>query len=147
MIWIILLSVILIISVIGIVCAVNNLGFFEKILYDAGEAIMSISTVTGILSAFILIIMVCVIISSHCVGVDVEVQRTRLQYESLQKRLEVISGEYEDVSRSDVIKDVTEWNSNVIRDNYYANNPWTNWFYNKEVLAEEKYIDISEVIK
>ena len=40
-----------------------------------------------------------------------------IEYESLCNRLEIINSDYEDMSKSDVIKDVSEWNKMVLEKN------------------------------
>ena len=49
--------------------------------------------------------------------------------------------EYEDVSKSDVIKDISEWNKKVYGYKHWAYNPWTNWFYSKRVADDMKMIE------
>ena len=53
-------------------------------------------------------IAVC-IICAH-IGIDVTIEENRIEYESLCERQEIVESEYEDVSKSDVIKDIAEWN-------------------------------------
>ena len=53
-----------------------------------------------------------------------------------------ITSEYEDVSKSDVIKDIAEWNKNVYSEKHWAYNPWTSWFYFKRVADDMKMIEM-----
>ena len=96
------------------------------------------ATVVGIIVA---IVMIFLIIGSH-IGVDVTIEKNRIKYESLCKRYEFIASEYEDVSKSDVVKDITEWNLYVYSEKHWANNPWTNWFYSKRVADSVEMIEI-----
>ena len=81
------------------------------------------------------------IILAH-IGVPNQIEKNRIQYESLMKRIEIINSDYEDMSKSDVIRDVAEWNKQVISDRYWCSNPWTSWFYDKDVVNEMEVIDI-----
>jgi len=82
---------------------------------------------------------VCIIIAH--VGVDAQIEENRIEYESLCQRYEIVTSEYEDVSKSDVIKDIAEWNKNVYSEKHWAYNPWTSWFYSKRVADDMKMIE------
>ena len=84
--------------------------------------------------------MLCFIIIAH-IGVDAQIEKNRIEYESLCERQEVAMSEYEDVSKSDVIKDIAEWNKIVYSRKHWAYNPWTSWFYSKRVVDELEMID------
>lgn len=94
-------------------------------------------TVGGGLIAFIMAIC---IICAH-VGVDAQIEENRIEYESLCQRYEIVTSEYEDVSKSDVIKDIAEWNKKVYSTKHWAYNPWTSWFYSKRVADNMKMIE------
>ena len=89
---------------------------------------------------FIGFIMLCFIIMAH-VGVDAQIEEKRIEYESLCERQEVVISEYEDVSKSDVIKDIAEWNKMVYSSKHWAYNPWTSWFYSRRVVDELEMIE------
>ena len=120
-----------VITIIGIVML--NRSEYEGIAYWFGL----LFTVCGGLIAFIM--AVCIIIAH--VGVDAQIEENRIEYEALCKRYEIVTSEYEDVSKSDVIKDIAEWNKNVYSEKHWANNPWTNWFYSKRVADDMKMIE------
>ena len=124
-----------IITVIAIVIGVILLhkDKYEGIVYGIGL----LFTVCGGLIAFIMAI--CIIIAH--VGVDATIEENRIEYEALCERQEIVESEYEDVSKSDVIKDIAEWNKDVYSTKHWANNPWTNWFYSKRVADELKMIE------
>lgn len=105
----------------------------EGVLFGLGL----VFTVGGGLIAFIMAIC---IICAH-VGVDVQIEENRIEYESLCERYEIVTSEYEDVSKSDVIKDIAEWNKNVYSEKHWAYNPWTSWFYSKRVTDDMKMIE------
>ena len=126
-----------------IVFAVLAAGLYMSIKGDKtyNETLMECgfgATVVGAVAAFI---MVCLIIIAH-VGVDVTIEKNRIKYESLCERYELIASEYEDVSKSDIIKDITEWNLYVYSEKHWANNPWTNWFLSKRVADSVETIEI-----
>ena len=105
----------------------------EGVLFGLGL----LFTVGGGLIAFIMTIG---IICAH-VGVDAQIEENRIEYEALCERQEIINSEYEDVSKSDVIKDIAEWNKNVYSEKHWAYNPWTSWFYSKRVADDMKMIE------
>lgn len=81
------------------------------------------------------------------VGENNIINKNKMKYESLQRRVEIVNSEYEDVSRSDLIKDINEWNEEVYNQKYWTENPWTNWFFNQKIADELEYIDFEEVAK
>ena len=97
----------------------------------------------SIIGGFATVIAVSVIILDH-VGANTIVEENRITYESLCERNEIISSDYEDVSKSDVIKDIAEWNSMVYSYKYWTYNPWTSWFHSKRVADELQMIERSE---
>lgn len=106
---------------------------YEGVVYLIGLLL----TVCG---GLIALIMAICIICAH-VGVDATIEENRIEYEALCERQEIINSEYEDVSKSDVIKDIAEWNKNVYSEKHWAYNPWTSWFYSKRVADDMKMIE------
>lgn len=117
-------------------------GFFlikldkSDILEIGGIIMLSIG---GVITLFCLII----IITCYACAPN-EIMINKLRYEGLIKRVESINSHYEDVSKSDVIKDVTEWNMEVTNTKYWTYNPWTSWFYPDEVADNMEYIQLEE---
>jgi archaellum component FlaF (FlaF/FlaG flagellin family) len=70
-----------------------------------------------------------------------QMNKNKIQYESLQKRLEIVNSEYEDVSKSDVIKDIANWNQEAYNYKYWNSNLFTNWMYSDKVAESYKYIE------
>ena len=70
----------------------------------------------SVISFIFLICCIFVIISAH-VGENKNIEMNNIEYESLCQRLEIVNSEYEDMSKSDVIKDVSEWNKMVLEKN------------------------------
>ena len=97
----------------------------------------------ALISTIGFIFLICCIIGILCahVGENKNIEMNNIEYESLCQRLEIINSEYEDMSKSDVIKDVSEWNKMVLEKKYWSKNPWTSWFFSQKVVDELKYID------
>lgn len=77
-------------------------------------------------------------------GVNIEIQNKKIEYEGLIKRYEIANSDYEDMSKSDVIKDITEWNRDVSSAKYWSSNLWTNWFWSKKYVDSLQYIELEE---
>lgn len=128
----ILTIIIMIVVAVGVTLLRKD-EYEEGVLFGLGVLL----TVCGGLIAFIMAIC---IIYAH-VGVDAQIEENRIEYEALCERQEIINSEYEDVSKSDVIKDIAEWNKDVYSTKHWANNPWTSWFYSKRVADDMKMIE------
>lgn len=107
---------------------------YNDALIECGFAATVVGTIAAIVMAFLIII-------AH-IGVDVTIEKNRIKYESLCERYELIASEYEDVSKSDIIKEITEWNLSVYSEKHWANNPWTNWFYPKRLADSVEMIEM-----
>ena len=96
-----------------------------------------------VLSVVWFICLICCIFGIICahVGENKNIEMNNIEYESLCQRLEIVNSDYEDMSKSDVIKDVSEWNKMVLEKKYWSKNPWTSWFFSQKVVNELKYID------
>lgn len=90
-----------------------------------------------------LIISIIVIIASHILAPKI-IQENKLNYDGLCKRYEIVKSEYEDVSKSDVIVDITAWNIEVYNTKYWTDNLWTNWFNPKEIADNLNYISLED---
>lgn len=114
------------------------IGKCDKILWrDIEDDIPVVLSVVGF------ICLICCIIGIICahVGENKNIEMNNIEYESLCQRLEIINSDYEDMSKSDVIKDVSEWNKMVLEKKYWSKNPWTSWFFSQKVVDDLKYID------
>ncbi len=98
----------------------------------------------AIINVGILIFCAFIIWSVHF-SADAEIAKDQIKYDSLCKRYEIIQSEYEDVSKTEVIKDIAEWNMAVQHEKYWSENLLTNWFYSKKHADSLQYIDISEI--
>ena len=96
-----------------------------------------------VLSVVWFICLICCVIGIICahVGENKNIEMNNIEYESLCNRLEIVNSDYEDMSKSDVIKDVSEWNKMVLEKKYWSKNPWTSWFFSQKVVDDLKYID------
>ena len=109
--------------------------------YHAKNEIMDgVGLVLFVCGGLLGFIMFLFIIFAH-IGVDVDIERNRIEYEALCERLEIADSDYEDVSKSDVVKDVADWNKNVYSYKHWAYSPWTNWFYSRRGANELEVIE------
>ena len=120
------------------------IGLIVAIADPNSEGTVAVAATLLVVGAIALVICVLIIISTH-VGVSAQIEKNKIEYESLCKRQEIAISNYEDVSRSDVIKDIAEWNQSVVHYKYCAYNPWTNWFYSKEVIDNMEMIDTTPI--
>lgn len=114
------------------------IGKCDKILWRDIED--DIPVLISVISFIFLICCVIGIICAH-VGENKNIEMNNIEYESLCNRLEIVNSDYEDMSKSDVIKDVSEWNKMVLEKKYWSKNPWTSWFFSQKVVNELKYIE------
>ena len=114
------------------------IGKCDKILWrDIEDDIPVVLSIVGF------ICLICCVIGIICahVGENENIEMNNIEYESLCHRLEIVNSDYEDMSKSDVIKDVSEWNKLVLKKKYWSKNPWTSWFFSQKVVDDLKYID------
>ena len=133
MLWIMIMIVLV---VIGVLMAIIGDGKGKDLLIIGG-------VLQAIFAGIALIILVSVIISAHVFD-SKKIADNKMEYEALCKRVEIINSNYEDVSKSDIIKDVAKWNKKVYSEKYWSKNIWTNWFYDQDVVDELEYIDLPE---
>lgn len=109
----------------------------SEIYIDIICAVLIILSITG------LVLCIPTIAIEQC-NTEKKVYSKQIEYESLIKQCQIISSEYEDVSKANVIQNVYKWNKEVYDTKYWADNPWTNWFLNKRVVDSLKYIDLED---
>ena len=105
-----------------------------------------IGVLLTILASSVLSILLIMTIVNH-VTADKTIQENKIEYDGLCKRYEIIASDYEDVSKSDAISDITKWNKKVYNTKYWAENPWTNWFNPKSVADNLAYIPLESEVK
>lgn len=130
----------MIIFFIGCILMILGYIFMNKIENDIGNYLGLGSFLLGFIIFFTSIVL---IVCSH-VGVNTEIMKKEIEYESLCDRLEIINSDYEDISKSDVIKDISNWNIYVTETKYWTCNPYTNWFYSKKLADSLKYIEYNK---
>ena len=88
-------------------------------------------------------LLVCVVIISteHVCACKI-IYSNQIYHDGLCKRYETIKSDYEDVSKSQVIADITAWNMEVYNTKYWTENPWTNWFNPKDIADNMDYIPL-----
>ena len=118
---------------LGIICLVIS----DKTYIDADMFGLLFTTIGSI--SFVL--SISIIISAY-VTAPKQIQLNKMNYEGLCKRYETIKSDYEDVSKSQVIADITAWNMDVYNTKYWTENPWTNWFNPKEIADNMDYIPL-----
>lgn len=126
----IIIFVIMVVSGIIIICNCNcnyDLDFIGELL--------------TVLSSIALLIALLVMIITHATANNT-IQKNKINYDGLCKRYELIESEYEDVSKSDVIADITAWNMKVYNTKYWTENPWTNWFNPRSIADDLEYIPL-----
>lgn len=129
----------MILTILGVIAFPLGLWMISKDSKD--EGLMYVSGIfIAIIGAFLTVIMAILILIAH-IGVDAQIEENRIEYEALCERQEIVESEYEDVSKSDVIKDIAEWNKKVYSQKHWAYNSWTSWFYSKRVADDMKMIE------
>lgn len=127
----------MIIFIATVLITVVSFVIFDKTTSSIAEGVTLIGWVIGLVCS---IAMALLILCAH-IGVNATIEKNRIEYESLCKRNEIITSNYEDVSKSDIIKDVAEWNKMVYSTKYWTYNPWTNWFFSKRVADNLEMIE------
>lgn len=101
--------------------------------------------ITGILlmisALFAAIIIGVGIIDAQVCG-DINYQNKLYEKEVLEYRIEHI--EKNTTGNELLYNDITEFNNELRSTKKWANNPWTNWFYNQDIAAID-YIEIDAV--
>lgn len=132
MIIILILVIMLLIAFVLIACKRSS-----EIYIDIICAALIILSITG------LVYCIPNIAIEQC-DTEKKIHSKRIEYESLIKQCQIISSEYEDVSKANVIQNVYKWNKEVYDAKYWVDNPWTNWFLNQRVVDSLKYIDLED---
>ena len=119
---------------------------FILIKSNISENTDTVGAIINIFGFICLITSIIIIIGAHATANPV-IQTNKIEYEGLCKRYEIIKSEYEDISKSDVINDITTWNMKVYNTKYWSENLWTNWFNPKKIADNLYYIpmEIEEI--
>lgn len=128
---------IIIFSILMICCGLflaykSNLDEFGVLLF-----------VLGGLSIFISIALLIVL---HATA-DYDIITNHEEYHSLLYSIELIDSEYEDISKTELIKDISEWNMKVLSKRHYNDSLWTGWFIPDKVVEEMELIEYPIFVK
>ena len=96
---------------------------------------------------FIIITLLGFILAKSDIGEDSDIDGwiiVVIGFAFLIGSLIIIISDYEDVSKSDVISDITAWNMYVYNTKYWSENPWTNCFNPKKIADNLNYISLDE---
>ena len=95
-----------------------------------------------------IILMIIAIFATALVGIgivdaqankDINYQNTLYKKEMLEYRVEHIE---ENITGNEMLyNDIVEFNNELRSTKKWANNPWTNWFYNQDIAAMD-YIEL-----
>lgn len=123
-----------------LILVLTVIGFFVMKKFYCNKTVSLVGFLVGLAGIITTIVLLAWILSEH-VGAGVRIEEKRIEYEALCERYEIATSEYEDVSKSDVIKDVAEWNKEVYTYKHWAYNPWTSWFYSRRLADELEMIE------
>lgn len=112
-----------------------------NISWDYDDYVNTAGLILVVPGAVCLISSFIIIIGAYTTANN-DIQKNKIQYEGLCKRYEIVKSEYEDVSKSDVIADITAWNTYVYDTKYWTKNPWTSWFNPKRIADNMEYIPL-----
>ena len=111
-------------------------------LYNFMFSIWEISEYVSAISAVIFAVVMAAFLFSR-IGVDVHAQNTRLRHDALVYEYEMLNSDCEDISKIEVINNITDWNRSVTWERHWAESPWTNWFQPKKVTEAYEYIELN----
>lgn len=131
----------MIITLIFIIILVLGIIIMRKFSNQYDNDLDGVGYLLIVVGSILLSISLIIIIVNHSTA-NKTIRENKIEYDGLYKRYEVIQSEYEDVSKSQVIADITEWNKDVYNTKYWAENPWTNWFNSKSVADNLAYIPL-----
>lgn len=114
---------------------------YNRRLYNFIYSIWEKSINVSATSVIIFVAVMAAFLFSR-IGVDAHAQNTRLRHDTLIREYEILNSDCEDISKIEVMNDITDWNRSVTWERYWADNIWTNWFHPKEVTEAYEYIEL-----
>lgn len=120
---------IMICLIVGTILCFVIASFCLNSWHDWTDLIGGISIVIGILGIIALIISTIAIIAVHA---NPEGQLAAYQTEKAMLEYRLDQKEYlndNNVGMTELMEDITEYNSNLIKAQHGLKNPWVNWFY------------------
>ena len=137
MIWTYITIALIIVGIVLLIVEdVYNKWLINKVLITLGVTNLVVGVMIGLIIGTVAIL-------NHTT-VDKRIYEAQVEYESITKQLQTIDSEYEDVSKTEVIQKVYDWNVNVYKSKYWTKSPWTNWLCSKKYSDSLKYIEIEE---
>lgn len=136
----------MLLTLIGIILCV--LGFAGLIFSDDRHRYSDsgIETLSGFafgIGIIWLIVCIMFIIVAHCTIINnINISNDQYEREAIEKQVECLSSNYEDVSKTTVIQKAYDWNKKVYNAQYWSNNIWTNWFWSKKYVDSLEYIEL-----
>lgn len=104
---------------------------------------LSIGAVALVIGIIITVLCsLCMIINNSFA--DRNIYISKLERETIVKQLELIDTEYEDISKTEVIEKVKDWNIDVYKEKCRINNPWFNWLFSKKYADSLEYIELED---
>lgn len=134
----------MLLTLIGIILCV--LGFAGLIFsaykhrYD-NSGIEMFSGFALVLGIIWLTVCITFIIIAHCT-IRNNISNDQYEREAIEKQVECLLSNYEDVSKTTVIQKAYDWNKKVYNAQYWSNNIWTNWFWSKKYVDSLEYIEL-----
>lgn len=125
--------------VLLVVCIILKLLEIDKYFDDVtfvGIVVSAVSSLTCLL----------IILLSHA-DTQNNINKSKFEYNGLVTQVECIKHNYLNISKTDVIKQVVDWNDNVRIKKEGLKNPWISWFYDKEYVDSLEYIDIESLFE
>ena len=120
---------IMICLIVGIILCFVVAGFCIKRWDDWADLVGIIFTALGAIGVIVLIILTVAIIAVHA-NPEGQLAAYQAEKEMLEYRLD--QKEYlndNNVGMTELMEDITEYNSNLTEAQHGLKNPWVNWFY------------------
>lgn len=125
-----------VIMVVGLIL----LWFYERSSYGS-DSLGYTGTAASFIGFFCIAVSVVIIIISHACP-ERQIASNSIKRDGIIKKVEILRSDYEDISKTSVIEEVTNWNRMVTHEKYGIEDPWLSWFHCKKVVDQLEYIDI-----
>ena len=128
--------------VLGIILMV--LYYNDVFPYSVDDLMLSFGFIVLLIGMLGGIIVATFLIGGHC-AVNKQIYNAKMEREAIVKQIECVDGmDNESVSKTTVISNVYKWNKKVYSAQYWSENPWTSWFWDKDYVNSLEYIDMEE---
>ena len=120
----------MIITILGILLLIIGIILLNKHSYND---ILSLCGIIGFLIGAIITFMCTVCIIDVQTGKEVNYQNALYEKEVLEYRIENMEN---DITGNEMLyNDIVEFNNELRNTKKWANNPWTNWFWNEDIAT------------